>query len=226
MQRLSSQVCAEKCNFLEAAKEHRGKSEPLFLLYRVRHGGGMRPCPGRACMHACRCSFMQPPAFISEGRARPRPHARATPTPMRCATRDCQHSSCAHAPSAPPHPPTHPTSPTTPRLRTHIFVQNGQLKAKIDGANTPALSSQILSLTPANADVDDLEVPRPWPGPWATANRLLPPPHTHTTVLGRMQQCRLQHSAPSARQAAVGLRLSLHAPACALHTDLPIGARP
>ncbi|GFR43772.1 hypothetical protein Agub_g4886 [Astrephomene gubernaculifera] len=61
-------VCAEKCNFLEAAKEHRGKSEPLFLLYR-----------------------------------------------------------------------------------------NGQLKARIEGANTPALNQQVLALTPANADMDDLE---------------------------------------------------------------------
>lgn len=61
-------VAAEKCDFLEAAKEHRGKSEPLFLLYR-----------------------------------------------------------------------------------------NGQVKSKIDGANTPTLSTQILQLTPANADMDDLE---------------------------------------------------------------------
>ena len=42
---------------------------------------------------------------------------------------------------------------------TCVFVlQNGQLKAKIEGANTPALNTQILALTPANADVDDLEV--------------------------------------------------------------------
>ncbi|KAK9820587.1 hypothetical protein WJX72_011984 [[Myrmecia] bisecta] len=27
-------VCAEKCQFLDAAKQQRGKSEPLFLLYR------------------------------------------------------------------------------------------------------------------------------------------------------------------------------------------------
>lgn len=33
-------VCAEKCSFLEAAVEHRGNSEPLFLLYRVSAGGG------------------------------------------------------------------------------------------------------------------------------------------------------------------------------------------
>mmetsp|Transcript_20330 Transcript_20330/g.51494 ORF Transcript_20330/g.51494 Transcript_20330/m.51494 type:complete len:156 (-) Transcript_20330:485-952(-) len=61
-------VPAEKCSFLEVAKDHRGKSEPLFLLYR-----------------------------------------------------------------------------------------NGQLKGKIEGANTPTLSTQILQLTPANADMDDLE---------------------------------------------------------------------
>lgn len=61
-------VPAEKCDFLDIAKDHRGKSEPLFMLYR-----------------------------------------------------------------------------------------NGQLKAKIEGANTPALNTQILALTPANADVDDLE---------------------------------------------------------------------
>ncbi|GAX74784.1 hypothetical protein CEUSTIGMA_g2231.t1 [Chlamydomonas eustigma] len=61
-------VCADKCSYLEVAKDYKGKSEPLFLLYR-----------------------------------------------------------------------------------------NGQLKAKIEGANTPLLSSQIMSLTPANADMDDLE---------------------------------------------------------------------
>ncbi|MEW5306217.1 MAG: hypothetical protein WDW38_009072 [Sanguina aurantia] len=61
-------VQAELCNYLEVAKECRGRSEPLFLLYR-----------------------------------------------------------------------------------------NGQLKAKIEGADTPLLSSQILAFTPPNADVDDLE---------------------------------------------------------------------
>jgi hypothetical protein len=38
------------------------------------------------------------------------------------------------------------------------LMQNGQLKARIEGANTPMLSAQILALTPANADMDDLEV--------------------------------------------------------------------
>ncbi len=42
-----------------------------------------------------------------------------------------------------------------------ICPQNGQVKARIEGANTPALNQQILALTPANADVDDLEVRRP-----------------------------------------------------------------
>jgi hypothetical protein len=37
-------------------------------------------------------------------------------------------------------------------------LQNGQMKARIEGANTPMLSAQILALTPANADMDDLEV--------------------------------------------------------------------
>ena len=31
------QVSAEICDLLEPAKAHRGNSEPLFLLYRVRH---------------------------------------------------------------------------------------------------------------------------------------------------------------------------------------------
>ena len=61
-------VNAEKCDLLEPARENRGKSEPLFLLYR-----------------------------------------------------------------------------------------NGQLKVKIEGANTPMLNSQILAWTPPNAEVDDLE---------------------------------------------------------------------
>lgn len=29
------QIPAEKCQQLESAKEHKGKSEPLFLMYRV-----------------------------------------------------------------------------------------------------------------------------------------------------------------------------------------------
>ena len=61
-------VKAEKCDLLDSAKEHRGKSEPLFLLFR-----------------------------------------------------------------------------------------NGQLKAKIEGANTPMLNTQILTWTPPNAEMDDLE---------------------------------------------------------------------
>lgn len=30
------QVRAEECNFLEEAVSHRGKSEPIFYMYRVR----------------------------------------------------------------------------------------------------------------------------------------------------------------------------------------------
>jgi hypothetical protein len=37
-------------------------------------------------------------------------------------------------------------------------TQNGQLKVRVEGANTPSLSSNILDWTPANADMDDLEV--------------------------------------------------------------------
>lgn len=29
------QVCAEKCKLLDEAKEHKGTSEPVFLLFRV-----------------------------------------------------------------------------------------------------------------------------------------------------------------------------------------------
>ena len=29
-----SKICADSCDFLEAVKDHRGNSEPLFLLYR------------------------------------------------------------------------------------------------------------------------------------------------------------------------------------------------
>jgi hypothetical protein len=35
------QVPAEQCELVEAVKEHRGKSEPLFLFFRVR--GLLRP---------------------------------------------------------------------------------------------------------------------------------------------------------------------------------------
>lgn len=37
-------------------------------------------------------------------------------------------------------------------------TQNGLLKAKIEGSNAPLLSTQIMALVPANADMDDLEV--------------------------------------------------------------------
>jgi hypothetical protein len=36
--------------------------------------------------------------------------------------------------------------------------QNGTLKHKVYGANTPALAQYIYELTPNNADADDLEV--------------------------------------------------------------------
>ena len=42
-------------------------------------------------------------------------------------------------------------------------LQNGNLKQKIAGADTPLLSSQILQLTPISADTDDLAVSAvPW----------------------------------------------------------------
>ena len=37
-------------------------------------------------------------------------------------------------------------------------LQNGVLKQKIDGANTPALSQYIVQFTPVSADTDDLAV--------------------------------------------------------------------
>lgn len=37
-------------------------------------------------------------------------------------------------------------------------LQNGQLKAKVNGANVPLLASSIYELTPANAEIDELEV--------------------------------------------------------------------
>jgi hypothetical protein len=41
-----------------------------------------------------------------------------------------------------------------------LLLQNGQLKGRVHGADTPTLSSQIQELSPANADVDDLQVLR------------------------------------------------------------------
>ena len=38
------------------------------------------------------------------------------------------------------------------------LVQNGNLKHKVQGADTPLLSSQVLQLTPITADTDDLAV--------------------------------------------------------------------
>ena len=37
-------------------------------------------------------------------------------------------------------------------------LQNGNLKHKVQGADTPLLSSQVLQLTPITADTDDLAV--------------------------------------------------------------------
>ena len=37
-------------------------------------------------------------------------------------------------------------------------MQNGNLKQKVQGADTPLLSSQVLQLTPMTADTDDLAV--------------------------------------------------------------------
>lgn len=45
-----------------------------------------------------------------------------------------------------------------------VLLQNGQLKARIPGANMPLLSSSIYEFTPANADMDDLEVRLVRPG--------------------------------------------------------------
>jgi hypothetical protein len=98
------QVPADKCEFLEQSKEFKGKSEPLFLLYRVR----------------CQLGY----------------HAHQSGDTASCSTQALN--------------PKYAIS----QSRT----QNGQLKSKIEGANTPLLSSQILTWTPANADMDDLEV--------------------------------------------------------------------
>ena len=39
-----------------------------------------------------------------------------------------------------------------------LALQNGILKQKIEGANTPALSQYIVQITPVSADTDDLAV--------------------------------------------------------------------
>jgi len=39
-----------------------------------------------------------------------------------------------------------------------VLLQNGNLKHKVQGADTPLLSSQVLQLTPITADTDDLAV--------------------------------------------------------------------
>jgi hypothetical protein len=38
------------------------------------------------------------------------------------------------------------------------MLQNGQLKGKVQGADVPSLTSLIYEFTPANAEIDDLEV--------------------------------------------------------------------
>ncbi|KAF5826280.1 hypothetical protein DUNSADRAFT_3781 [Dunaliella salina] len=38
-----------------------------------------------------------------------------------------------------------------------LIYRNGQKKATVEGADTPQLAQQIMTFTPANADMDDLE---------------------------------------------------------------------
>ena len=44
------------------------------------------------------------------------------------------------------------------KLSKILLLQNGNLKTKIQGADTPLLSSQVIQLTPITADTDDLAV--------------------------------------------------------------------
>ena len=48
--------------------------------------------------------------------------------------------------------------PLTISTRLCVVAQNGNLRQKIAGADTPLLSSHILQLTPISADTDDLAV--------------------------------------------------------------------
>jgi len=101
------QVSAESCDLLEPAKAHRGNSEPLFLLYRVKHltfgsiSGAVAACTNflTTVSHLAKFPLSQVPS-----------------------------------------------------------LQNGNLKHKVEGADTPLLSSQVLQLTPITADTDDLAV--------------------------------------------------------------------
>ncbi len=88
------------------------------------------------CLRAIRCSWVNVEGVLVMRGPPARPpiqgHMTATPVDARALA------------------PRGPAMPSLP--------QNGQLKAKVEGANTPALNSQILALTPANASMDDLEV--------------------------------------------------------------------
>lgn len=94
-----------------------------------------------------------------------------------------------------------------------LFYRNGQLKARVAGANAPMLTSLVHELTPANAEADDLEVRgcmrlqlRLQPRAVTAARRSVLSPHASRTPL-------LQHAAPLPRRRTPSLWPSVTATA-------------
>ncbi len=124
----ASQACADKLDFLDACKDFKQRCEPLFLLFRVSL-----------------CSLSNNTLLTAARQIRARQQ-----------TSQSADAALGTAPSVAQ------TEPLGVCVCVCVFVcgvlQNGSLKARIEGANTPLLNSQILALTPANAGIDDLEV--------------------------------------------------------------------
>jgi thiol-disulfide isomerase/thioredoxin len=142
-------IPAEKCSFLNDAVEHRGKSEPLFLLFRVREPAGERASErAAAAERRRRRRSRRSGCILSTGQP---------PPPGRSA------ALCASLPTGRRRsgvrrgPLLIAASPPPPPIPKNFDPQNGRLKGKVEGANTPDLDKHVYALVPMNADADELD---------------------------------------------------------------------
>jgi hypothetical protein len=181
------QIAAEKCQQVDPAREHQGKSEPLFLLYRVRRSTQWLPQQEHrqerreavACRPTAGCSSEISRTQLHGLLGQPQLTAEAAISTISCfrpalnsVNSSSSNSLCADEAKLlglmlPVVSDSCTCKHAGRRCRCHskcrqsFCLQNGQLKAKVSGANVPLLSSSILELTPANAEIDELEVRQP-----------------------------------------------------------------
>ena len=141
---MSVQVKADTCELLQEAKDHRGRSEPAFHLFRVR------PLPAAPAVrhkfaHVNVCAAQ--PEQISK-----RVCGKCTTTPNGMLQLP-QHNAAAALQIR-----AHATAPVL--LMLVCAMQNGACKKghTIEGANTCLLSSLIGELVPNSPDADEPEV--------------------------------------------------------------------